>query len=142
MKPTTDIEKFRHYLESHRLRKTPERFEIMKCALSCSGHFDAVRLYRELEAKGYHVSKATVYHTLELLAESGLVRRVLTEANQATYERVGHSHIHLVCLGCGTVREVPSDLIMECVGQMLPGDFKPASVSITVYGHCADCKGP
>ena len=62
-------EKFRQYLSGRQLRKTPDRFALLDKALSLTGHFGADVLYESMEASGYHVSKATIYSTLELLVD-------------------------------------------------------------------------
>lgn len=135
-----EIEKFKEFLNSNHYRKTPERFEILKCALDCEGHFDVDILYNLLEEKGYHVSRATVYSTLELLCEAGMVRRLLFDTHQARYEIAGKNHCHLVCTDCGEIREIELEDIYKKLDETDFCGFSPSNVSICIYGKCDKCR--
>ncbi|MDE7108412.1 MAG: transcriptional repressor [Muribaculaceae bacterium] len=144
MSDITDIEihkkRFTDFLVSKRMRKTPERFEILNCALNCNGHFDADLLYNLLEANGYHVSKATVYSTLELLSEAGVVRKLLFDTHQARYEIADESHSHLICTVCGEITEIaPPGFEVKSCADMLNG-FHPSYISTCIYGICRKCQ--
>lgn len=132
--------KFTEFLNSNHYRKTPERFEILKCALDCVGHFDVDILYNLLEEKGYHVSRATVYSTLELLCAAGLVRRLLFDTHQARYEIAGKNHCHLVCTDCGEIREIELEDVYTKLDGMDFQEFLPSNVSICIYGKCEKCR--
>lgn len=137
---TPELQKFMAYLNSRHLRKTPERFEILRKVLECNGHFDADILSHKLEETGYHVSKATIYSTLELLCASGLVRKLLFDTHQARYEMAEQTHTHLVCTMCGEIREVNLDIIDTCISAALFEGFSPAYVSTCIYGICDKCR--
>ena len=136
----TAFEKFTLYLKENNLRKTPERFEIMRAALECKGHFDVDRLYHELEKRGYHVSRATIYSTLELLCASGVIRKLLFDTHQAKYEKAETSHCHLICTICGEIKEVDLEGIDDRLTNMDLKGFSPAYVSTCIYGICEKCK--
>lgn len=131
--------RFTAFLSSKQLRKTPERFEILTAVMECKGHFDADSLYRMLEEKGYHVSRATVYNTIELLCSAGIVRKLLFDTHQARYELAEKTHSHLVCTMCGEIREVDLDGIDSTLASMSFPNFSPAYVSTCIYGVCASC---
>lgn len=139
-KSYTEVERFTSFLNSKRLRKTPERFEILRVALECKGHFDVDRLYTELDSRGYHVSRATIYSTLELLCSSGVVRKLLFDTHQARYEMAELTHSHLVCTECGDIREISLDEIDKRLATMSFKGFSPAYVSTCIYGVCDKCK--
>lgn len=90
---------FYDYLEKKRLSRTSERFAVMREVYGSDGHFDVEMLYERLKQKKYHVSRTTLYHTLELLEDCGLVRRFRLNSGGAIYERVfcsaPHDHILL-----------------------------------------------
>lgn len=66
---------FTDYLEERRLRKTPERFFILDRVMEMKDHFLVEDLCAVLDQESYHVSRATVYNTLDRLEDCGLVRR-------------------------------------------------------------------
>lgn len=131
-------EKFRQYLEAHKLRKTPERFALLDKALSLSGHFGADSLYESMETSGYHVSRATIYSTLDLLVDCGLLNRHMFGSRKTRFEVALGSHFHLLCNACGTIREIEEEQLSHIVGMDL-GGFKPTYCSTTIYGICGDC---
>ncbi len=135
-----EFEKFVTFLKSKGLRKTPERFEILSCAIEIKGHFDVEKLHRELDRKGYHVSRATIYSTLELLCSSGVVRKLLFDTHQARYELAERIHSHLVCTECGDIKEIDLDEIDNRLASMPFSGFTPAYVSTCFYGICDACR--
>lgn len=131
-------EKFRQYLTERQLRKTPERFALLDKAITLSGHFGADELYENMEASGYHVSRATIYSTLELLVDCGLLNRHIFESRKTCYEVALGSHFHLVCNACGNIREIEEEQLSHISGMDL-GGFQPTYCSTMVYGICGEC---
>lgn len=111
--------------------------------MALSSHFSVEDFHRQLEAEGsFHVSKATVYNTLQVLLEAGIVRRHNFEG-PAEYERIdldGHNHLHLVCTRCGSVSEAPDDELDETISRLRYTGFVPSYFSLYVYGLCAKCR--
>lgn len=132
-------EKFRLYLTERQMRKTPERFALLDKAMTLSGHFGVEVLYDAMEASGYHVSRATVYSTLELLVDCGLLNRHLFGMRKTCYEVALGSHFHLICSDCGKIREIKEDAVSNLLTGMEYEDFKPTYCSTMIYGLCSDC---
>lgn len=133
---------FSDYLARHHKRRTPERFAILECAMRMSEHFTIETFHDRLEYEGFHVSIATIYSTLELLVDCGLVRRHRFGSDSARYERTTGSsnHHHLVCLRCGKVKEVrDASLSREISARRYPG-FLPSYFSLNIYGICRACQ--
>ena len=131
-------EKFRQYLADRKLRKTPERFALLEKALTLSEHFGADTLLELMEASGYNVSRATVYSTLDLLVDCGLLNRNIFDSRKSCFEVALGSHFHLVCNACGKIREIEEEQLSHILSLDLEG-FSPTYCSTMVYGLCRDC---
>lgn len=137
---SAESKRFTSYLALKHLRKTPERFEILRCAIGHDSHFDADSLYKALESKGYHVSRATIYSTLELLCGAGIVRKLLFDTHQAQYEMAGTTHSHLICTECGEIKEISMDEADNKLMKINFDGFAPSYISTCVYGICKKCR--
>lgn len=130
---------FTRFLNEGNYRKTPERFAILRKAIELHSHFDVDALHMAIENDGYHVSRATVYNTVELLEKAGILKKNVFGQNSAMYEVHHDNHIHLFCKRCGNIREVENAHIAAHVMQLNPEDFMPEGFAITIYGICGSC---
>jgi Fur family ferric uptake transcriptional regulator len=136
----------RGYLDEKNLRKTPERFNILRAIYGRDGHFDAEALYMELKQQGLKVSRATVYNTLDILVDCGLVSKQYFGDAITKYEKsYGYrQHDHLVCTVCGRILEF-CDPRIERVKTMVESvyGFRIDSHTLHFYGECVDsqCSG-
>jgi Fur family ferric uptake transcriptional regulator len=131
---------FTEYLINHKHRKTPERYAILDKIYSLETHFDAETLYGMMQ-KEYRVSLATVYNTLELLLDAGLIVKHQFDGLSAEYEKAlgGSIHHHLVCTMCGHVKEFTDKKIRKSVQSREFASFKSSHYTLYVYGICKKC---
>jgi Fur family ferric uptake transcriptional regulator len=135
-------EAFRDFLRERGLRFTGERGAILDEVLSHEGHFDPEGLYISMRSRGNKVSRASVYRTLPLMREAGIVEQVEHTEKQVRYEcTVGRGHHdHMSCLSCGKVIEFYCN-DMERLQENLCRDegFQVVGHVLEITGYCRDC---
>ena len=109
------LQTLRKYLKENKLRFTSERVILLEEIFSFPAHFDAEQLFIHVRRKHNHISRATVYRTLELFHTIGILKKEdLGKKGYASYELELNRphHDHLICVVCGKVVEF-YDAIIE-----------------------------
>ena len=138
---TACVKRFSAFLEQNKLRKTPERMAILNCILKINSLFTIDRLFQLMDKTDYHVSRATVYNTIDLLSQCGIIRRHVFEGMQPQYERITAStRGYLVCTVCGKAKDVrDNDFIAFMNAHKKISSFTMSHYSLYMYGTCGAC---
>lgn len=140
---TQAIQDFAQYLNSKNLKLTPERKTVLQEIFLHPGHLEAESLWHNLRKKNKRASRATIYRTLELLVDSGMVRKVDLGHGHSHFEHVlGHAHHeHMICLKCGKVIEFSDKRIERSMKKLCEKDaFEHTSHCFQIFGYCKDCR--
>lgn len=129
-------------LRAQGYRLTPQREMIVEAIAHAGRHVTAEDVFEQVQARTNAVNVATVYRTLDLLVELGLVSRADLGGGKVTHASLRHGpHCHLVCRHCGCVIEVDYDLVAalkeQCQEQY---GFDAELHHFAISGLCAGCQ--
>jgi Fur family ferric uptake transcriptional regulator len=129
------------YLAEKNLRKTKERDTIFYEICNFPGHFDIHTLQQKIKDARFTVCKATLYNTLELLVDAGLIIRHKIDS-KSVYElrKKAETHLHLICTRCNSIRKIKSPTSLATSINALSRRFSVEYFSLYVYGLCDKCK--
>ena len=121
-------------------RLTPQR-ELILRAVQRLSHATPDEVLAEVRRESSAVNLSTVYRTLEVLEELGLIRHAHLSDRAPTYHSAtGQDHFHLVCRNCGRITSVDPEVASGLVARLHDEHgFVPDLGHLTVFGHCADC---
>ena len=124
------------------VRLTPQRLAIAEVVVNSADHPSVKEIFERVRAFFPYVTIATVYSTLTMLEEVGIVRE-LPFQRQSRYDANLSPHVNLVCVGCGNVvdAEVGQETVVE-LQNLVAGetDFQVASQRVDFYGWCSGCE--
>jgi Fur family transcriptional regulator, ferric uptake regulator len=138
------LDRFERFLHKKDLRLTEARAAIVEAALARQGHYPIEDLIADLKARGIRGSKATVYRTLPLLAEAGILEPAIVAGDAKSYETTfgRHHHDHLLCAICGKVVEFEFEafeILQKEVASRY--GFRLQGHHHELVGTCPDCLG-
>lgn len=119
-------------LKQQGVMPTPQRLEIAGVLLNRPQHLSADQLLDRLRASGSRVSKATVYNTLNLFAERGLVKEVTVDPSRKYYDSTTHPHHHFFHVETGTLTDIAADQIEVLGLPPLPAGTEQEGVEVLV----------
>ena len=124
------------------VRLTPQRLAIAEVVVNSADHPSVKEIFERVKAFFPYVTIATVYSTLTMLEDIGIVRE-LPFQRQSRYDANLSPHVNLVCVGCGNVvdAEVGQETVIE-LQDLVNGetDFQVASQRVDFYGWCSGCE--
>ena len=131
------------HLKSKKLRVTPERFKILDEVMKGTGHFDADELHAKLRSRGIKVSRATIYNTLDVFLQCGLIAKYRFGENHSRYEKAfgRPRHDHLICLSCGDIIEFVNEKLNRIHEDVCKEkNFKAHNSTLQIFGICEKCQ--
>lgn len=119
---------------------TPQRLAVCEIILSSKEHPTADQIYRKVKNKHPTMSLATVYQTLHLLSEVGLLQELGFSNCISRYDPDTSPHINIVCTKCGKIQDYKTESV-EKLWKQIVGElrFKPIGQRIDIYRCCAQC---
>jgi Fur family ferric uptake transcriptional regulator len=121
---------------------TSQRRLLLELLRDAEGHVDAKELYRRASARDESISQATVYRTLNLFKELGLVDEMRLGKVRCYYEiKQSPEHQHLVCQGCGKIISFQNPLVGQLIDMVRrEHGFKVTKAELYLEGCCPECE--
>ena len=128
-------------LHSLGYRLTPQRQFVLR-AVEKLGHATPDEILAEVQSQSSAVNVSTVYRTLEVLEELGLVRHTHLSDRAPTYHSVSdHEHFHVVCRNCHKVVSVDPDVVAPLAERLRAEHGFVLDVGhLAVFGNCVECE--
>ncbi|MCA9961508.1 MAG: transcriptional repressor [Anaerolineales bacterium] len=139
-----DIDQIIETLRGKQFRITPQRELIIRALADVDedDHLTAEEIHKRVQVHTSAVNIATVYRTLDMLVEEGLVSRIDLGGDKEVFATVHHGmHMHLVCRQCGHVLDADAQVLRD-VGQYLFSEYEFVAdlEHISLFGICANCQ--
>lgn len=141
-------ENFKEILKSHGLKVTNQRVLLLEALSKHKGeHLTPEEIYEIVKEEHPEIGLATVYRTIQLLCQLGLVEKAVLVDGIVRYEMAergrgrAHHHHHIICLDCGNVESFEDDLLenLESAIAKKTG-FEIVNHEVKFYGYCNKCK--
>ena len=136
------------YLDTHHLKQTQQRKVIVEHFLRINAHVDADELHHRIRQEGHDIGLATIYRTLNLLKDAGIVEQQSFQDGRNVFEVASPNshHDHLICTECGRVIEF-EDAEIESLQKSIAAKFNMTLKShrLDLFGTCIDrsaCRPP
>lgn len=111
---------------------TPQRLEVAAVLLEKPQHLSADQIIERLRVSGSAVSKATVYNTLNLFSEHGLVKEVMVDPIRKFYDSTTHAHHHFYNVDTGELADIPDEQVSFETLPELPAGTQRESVEVLI----------
>jgi len=133
---------FREFLRDRGLKFTGEREKILRAVMGTDEHFEAEQLLFTMRQQDRRVGKATVYRTLKILVECGIIKEVHFSNKQVHYEHTygQDPHDHMVCRRCGRIIEFDAKDV-ERLRTIIAAEYRFHALShrFQILGLCETC---
>ena len=137
------LNRFKEALTMEGLKYTPQRIAVLEEIIKEKGHRESEEIYLALKKRGQHVSRATVYRTMDILVNNGFARKMNLGDGRARYESKVNSphHDHLVCMDCGLIIEFMDQKIEDLQDEIaIQYEFQLKRHIHQLFGLCKKCQ--
>jgi len=131
------FEKYVNQLKKNNLKVTPQRLEILKYLDEHRTHPTVDEIYNKLKKNNPSLSKTTVYNSVEILDEHGLIQSITITGNEVRYDFKQEMHHHFLCKQCGEIIDI--DVACPRLGKMLECGHEVQEVHGYFKGICKKC---
>lgn len=135
---------FKKFLKRKNMKVTQSRLDLIDLIADYGRHFEVEELVNWIANRtDRSVSRSTIYRTIKLLQEFGVIKEVIKLSNRTIYEFVvGKSHHdHLVCVECGKIIEFVNEDIEKLQDEVCEEyDFQPIHHRLEIFGVCSECR--
>ena len=119
------------------MRLSHRRMKVLEYLCQNQSHPTVDQIFVDLRKHIPNLSKTTVYNTLHVLTEAGLVRVISIEDNETRYDAVTKPHGHFKCETCGTILDF--DVDMDALNAKELAGFKVVDKNVYFKGVCPQC---
>ena len=119
-------------LKQHDIMPTSQRVEVASILLARPQHLSADQIIDKLRVRGSRVSKATVYNTLKLFSEQGLVKELSLDSSRKYYDSTTHPHHHFYHVETGELSDIPESQVSIRGLPPLPKGTEQESVEVLI----------
>lgn len=119
-------------LKQHGVLPTSQRVEIAAILLARPQHLSADQIIDKLRRRGSRVSKATVYNTLKLFSEQGIVKELGVDSSRKFYDSTTHAHHHFYHVDSGQLTDIPANQVSIRDLPTLPAGTEQESVEVLI----------
>lgn len=131
----------REQFRARGLKVTPQRAAIYTVLAGTTAHPSADALFKRVKRAYPMISRNTVYYTLRVLRQAGLVREVNVGHEYARFDANMSHHHHLICIGCQTIRDLTDPKLDRTLASVVPtADFEVTGHQVEFRGYCDSCR--
>lgn len=119
-------------LENHAIRPTSQRIDIARMLLAKPQHLSAEQVFAQVNTNGELVSKATVYNTLNLFVDKGLIKQVVVDSRYVFYDSNTESHHHFYNEDTGLLQDIDNEAMVVKEIPSLPKNTVQTGIDVVI----------
>jgi len=128
------------FLREHGIRPSLSRIKVYEYLREYENHPTADQLYQDLLTSMPGLSKTTIYNTLKLFLERGIVSSLIIDENEKRFDAETDFHAHFRCISCGMIQDVY--LLAKEVAWVGLDNYDISEQQLYLKGYCPRCKKP